>query len=158
MRVWKLPRVRERHEGALPQIQRDNCLCAVRSDDRGVAAFSAAALENKLAREILSSERSHPVEKFLFVVVAEIAPARPFLGKARGRFELDAGEVGREKNWNAIANRELRSAGPAGELSGHEVAIFGGRRSFAAQRQVARAIGTHDKIQGFWSHLDGENP
>src|SRR5205814_292016 len=109
--------------------------CAVRRDDRGMAAFSAATFENELAHEVLSGERSDPVEKLLFVIVAEIAPARPFLGKARSRFELDASEVGGQKNRNAIANRELRSACPASKSAGHDVAVFGGRESFAGLRQ-----------------------
>ncbi len=46
VRVRKLARVREGHKGALAQVQRNNCFCAVRSDDGGVAPLSAASFEN----------------------------------------------------------------------------------------------------------------
>src|SRR5713101_6644997 len=79
--VRKLARVRKCDESAFAQIQGNNRFCAVRSHDGGVAPFPAASFEDKPAGEIFRRQRSEPVEKFLLVVIAEIAPARPFLGK-----------------------------------------------------------------------------
>ena len=72
-----------------------------------MASFPAASLENNLVREIRSRQRGNPVEEFLFVVIAKIAPARPLLGKTRSRLEFDAGEICRKQNRNAVANRKL---------------------------------------------------
>src|SRR5712692_6833642 len=105
--VRKLTRMRERNERAFAQIQGNNRFCAVRSHDGGVAPLSAAPLEYKLVRKIPGRQRGHPVEKLLFVVAAEIAPARPFLGKTRCGLDFDAGEVCGKENRHAIANREL---------------------------------------------------
>src|SRR5713101_1161491 len=79
--VRKLARVRKCDESAFAQIQGNNRFCAVRSHDGGVAPLPAAPLEDELVRKIPGRQRGHPIEKFLFVVAAEIAPARPFLGK-----------------------------------------------------------------------------
>src|SRR5260370_6512660 len=80
--VRKLTRMREGNKCALAQIQGANRFCAMRGNDCGMAPFSAASLEDNLVREIPGSQRGHPVEKFLLVIIAKIAPARPFLGKA----------------------------------------------------------------------------
>ena len=80
--VWELTGVLEGNKCALAQIQGDNCFGTARSHDCGVAPLPASSLEYNLVREISGSQRSHPVEELLLVVVAKIAPARPFLRKA----------------------------------------------------------------------------
>jgi len=80
--VWELTGVREGDECALAQIQRNNRFGTVRSHDSGVAPLPAAPLEYNLVCEIPGCQRSHPVEKLLLVIIAKIAPARPFLRKS----------------------------------------------------------------------------
>src|SRR5260370_248432 len=80
--VRELTSVRKGNECALAQIQRDYRFCTVRRHDCGVAPLPASPLEYDLVREIPGSQRGHPVEKFLFVIVAKIAPARPFFRKS----------------------------------------------------------------------------
>src|SRR2546430_195633 len=107
VRVWKLARVRKSYERAFAQIQRDNCSSAMRGNDGSVASFPTASFKDNLVCEIPGRQRGDPVEKFPFVIIAKIAPPRPFLGKTRSRLEFDAGEICRKQNRNAVANRKL---------------------------------------------------
>ena len=79
----------------------------MRRNDGGVTSFPTSPFEDHLVHEICGRQRGDPVEKFLFVVIAKIAPARPFLGKPRSGFEFDAGKIGGEQNRHAVANRKL---------------------------------------------------
>src|SRR5712692_2285712 len=140
--VWQVPRVRESHEGTATEVHRDDSFRPARCHDRGMPPLSATALEDHLAGEVRGCQRRHPVKKLLFVIVAKLAPARPFLRKPRSRLEFDGGEVGGEKNRYAVADGEIRTAIITSRRSGHQRAVTSRFRRVAFQGQPTSTIRT----------------
>jgi len=103
--VWELTSVCEGHERALTQIQRDNPLHRAKPQLR-VPPLPASPPRIQSGREI-PAVSGLPSEKLLLVIVAKIAPARPFLRKSRSRLEVDGGEIAGKR----IARRANRRIG-----------------------------------------------
>src|SRR6266446_3099834 len=94
------------------------------SYNRGVAPLPASSLEYHLVREIFRTQRRYPVEELLLVVIAKVAPARPFFRKTRGRLEFDARKICRQENWDSVADREFRTATLASWPAGDDMRIL----------------------------------